>query len=109
MIRLIKDDDIFLIKIYNYKSLKEIMKHKISLQYLTLKPVSKNTKEFNTKFKYEQAIQNIVNSVNPDTILSFVRRLQNLKSRYSTHDSCFAAAMWIKEKLIEYGCDTVIL
>ena len=52
-------------------------------------------------------IQEIVNRVNPDTVLSFVRRLQNFRSRYSTHDSCFAAANWIRNKFIEYGCDSV--
>ncbi|MGB9721796.1 MAG: M28 family peptidase [bacterium] len=52
-------------------------------------------------------IQEIVNKVNPDTVLSFVRRLQNFRTRYSTHDSCMAAANWIRNKFIEYGCDSV--
>ncbi len=103
------EDDIFLIKIYDDKNLKEIIKQKIFLQYLTLKPISPNKGKFNVKFKYDQTIQNIVNSVNPDTILSFVMRLQDFKSRYSTYDSCFQAAIWIKDKFYEYGCDTVIL
>ncbi len=54
-------------------------------------------------------IEQLVASVNPDSVLAVVRRLQNYRNRYSTGDSCRAAAQWIKTKLNAYGCDTVIL
>jgi len=52
-------------------------------------------------------IEAMVASANPDSVLAAVRRLQNYKSRYSTGDSCRAAAQWIAAKFIAYGCDSV--
>lgn len=54
-------------------------------------------------------IQQMVGLVSPDTVLSYVRRLQQYRNRYSTGDSCKAAAQWIAARLRAYGCDTVIL
>ncbi len=54
-------------------------------------------------------IEQLVARVNPDTVLSYVRRLQNYRSRYSTGDSCRAACEWVKQKFLAYGCDTVIM
>ncbi|UCC11767.1 MAG: M28 family peptidase, partial [candidate division WOR-3 bacterium] len=54
-------------------------------------------------------IQDIVNNVNPDSILSSVQRLQDYVTRYSTHDSCDAAADWVANKFTAYGCDSVFL
>ena len=58
-------------------------------------------------FNYE--VQEMVDLVEPDTILSNVQRLQDYGTRYSTHDSCFAAAGYIFDKFIAYGCDSVFL
>ncbi|MBE0433657.1 M28 family peptidase, partial [candidate division WOR-3 bacterium] len=58
-------------------------------------------------FYYNPLIQAIVDQVNPDTVLSFVQRLQDFKTRYSTHDSCHAAANYIAGKFTAYGCDSV--
>ncbi len=54
-------------------------------------------------------IQQMVGAVEPDSVLSYVRRLQRYRTRYSTSDSCRAAAEWIRQKFIAYGCDTVIM
>jgi len=54
-------------------------------------------------------IEEMVALVSPDTVLSFVRRLQQYRNRYSTGDSCKAAAQWVAAKLRAWGCDTVIL
>ena len=54
-------------------------------------------------------VEAMVASVNPDSVLAFDRRLQNYRSRYSTSDSCRAAAQWIADKFRAYGCDTVYL
>jgi hypothetical protein len=54
-------------------------------------------------------IEAMVASVNPDSVLAFDRRLQEYRSRYSTSDSCRAAARWIADKFRAYGCDTVYL
>jgi hypothetical protein len=52
-------------------------------------------------------IQEMVNSVSSDSILANIQRLQAFVTRYSTHDSCFAAAEWIFMKLSDYGLDSV--
>jgi hypothetical protein len=54
-------------------------------------------------------VEQIVARVSPDSVLEFVRRLQDHGNRYSTSDSCKAAAQWIASKFQEYGCDTVIM
>ncbi|UCG43500.1 MAG: M28 family peptidase, partial [candidate division WOR-3 bacterium] len=54
-------------------------------------------------------IEQMVARVEPDSILSYVRRLQDYGNRYSTGDSCQAAALWIADKFRQFGCDTVIL
>jgi hypothetical protein len=54
-------------------------------------------------------IEQLVASVNPDSVLAAVRRLQEYRNRYSTGDSCRAAAQWLKAKFQAYGCDSVIL
>jgi hypothetical protein len=58
---------------------------------------------------YNYMVQEMVDLVDPDTILSNVQRLQDYVTRYSTHDSCFAAAGYIFDKFVAYGCDTVYL
>jgi hypothetical protein len=55
----------------------------------------------------DPTIQDIVDLVDPDTILAIVQRLQDFKSRYSTYDSCFAAGNWIQNKFTSYGVDSV--
>jgi len=52
-------------------------------------------------------IQQMVAAVAPDSVLSYVRRLQRYRTRYSTSDSCRAAAEWIRQKFLAYGCDSV--
>jgi hypothetical protein len=54
-------------------------------------------------------IEQIVALVSPDSVLASVRRLQEYRNRYSTGDSCKAAAQWIAARFRAYGCDTVIL
>ncbi len=54
-------------------------------------------------------IEQMVAAVSADSVLSCVRRLQRYRTRYSTSDSCRAAAEWIRQKFIAYGCDTVIM
>jgi len=55
----------------------------------------------------DPTIEQIVARVSPDSVLGFVHRLQDYGNRYSTGDSCKAAAQWIAAKFQAYGCDTV--
>ncbi|MCL6465345.1 MAG: M28 family peptidase [candidate division WOR-3 bacterium] len=54
-------------------------------------------------------VEQIISQVSADSVLSYVRRLQRYRTRYSTSDSCRAAAEWIRQKFIAYGCDTVLM
>ena len=52
-------------------------------------------------------IQQMVSAVSSSTINSNVQRMQNFVTRYSTTDSCEAAANWIKALFESYGIDSV--
>lgn len=56
----------------------------------------------------ESLVAEIVARVSADSVLNFIRRLQNFYTRYSTTDSCRAATIWMGEKLRAYGCDSLI-
>ncbi len=56
---------------------------------------------------YDPLIQTMVGSVSSATIDANVQRLEDFETRYATHDSCQAAADWIKAELESYGVDTV--
>lgn len=59
------------------------------------------------KTRADSLIQEMVNKVSSDTILSFVQRLQNFRTRYSSTDSAFACANFIKDKFRDYNLDSV--
>jgi hypothetical protein len=52
-------------------------------------------------------IQTMVDAVSGSSVDGFVQRLEDFDTRYATHDSCQAAADWIKAKLESYGIDSV--
>jgi hypothetical protein len=57
----------------------------------------------------DPTVEQVVARVSPDSVLEFVRRLQQYRNRYSTGDSCKAAAQWIAARFQAYGCDSVFL
>jgi hypothetical protein len=52
-------------------------------------------------------IQEMVDSVSSSTIDAQVQRLEDFETRYASHDSCQAAADWIKAQFESYGIDSV--
>jgi len=52
-------------------------------------------------------IQAMVDAVSGATIDAHVQRLQDFVTRYAAHDSCQAAANWIKAQFESYGIDSV--
>ncbi len=86
--------------------LEPLTREKIHLQRLTLAPIVKSEPE-GPRFNYNPLVQLIVDQVDPDTVLSYAQRLQDFVTRYSTHDSCVAAANYIAGKFTDYGCDSV--
>jgi len=57
--------------------------------------------------EYDSKIQTMVDSVSSATIDANVQRLEDFQTRYASHDSCQAAADWIKAEFESYGIDSV--
>lgn len=88
----------------------QIAKLRIERTHLALVPIIKSEGiKYYPRPLQNPLIEDMMNHVSLDSALGFVRRLQNFRTRYSTTDSCFAAADWVMEKFIEYGCDSVYL
>ncbi|GAH91657.1 unnamed protein product, partial [marine sediment metagenome] len=75
--------------------LEELIKEKVMLKRLSFKPFIFRSETSPPRFLFDTTVQEIVDLVNADTVLSYVQRLQDFISRYSTYDSCFAAANYI--------------
>jgi hypothetical protein len=103
------DGENFLVRMTNEIEQK-LANFRIERKHLSLKPIVKSEGIIH----YPPVLQNpliedMVGRVNQDSAVGFVRRLQNFRTRYSTTDSCVAAANWVKSKFLEYGCDSVYL
>lgn len=62
------------------------------------------------KIRYNPEIQKIVNSVETDTLESYIRHLQEIPSRHVNYSFLESRAVpWIREKLLDYGCDSVYI
>ncbi len=101
-----RDSDNYLIKI-DEGVLEEMMKQRVMLKRMTLKAIIIKKEVSLPQFRGDSIVQEIVDLVDPDSILTFVQRLQDFKTRYSLTDSCEAAANYIGSKFTEYGCDSV--
>jgi hypothetical protein len=103
---LLKDGNNYLLKIESGTA-ENLMREKIRMRRLSLRPMTFRDPAPLPDAVYNQTVQDIVDQVDADTILAAVQRLQDFVSRYSTYDSCFAAATHIADKFNLYGCDTV--
>ncbi|MEO0184833.1 MAG: M28 family peptidase [candidate division WOR-3 bacterium] len=103
---LFEDNNVYLMKLTN-DGLVLLNRGPVEIVRLSFEPIMRSKVATFPSVRSNPIIQEIVDKVSPDTVLSFVRRLQNFRTRYSTHDSCLAAANWIKNKFIQYGCDSV--
>jgi hypothetical protein len=54
---------------------------------------------------YDPFIQSLVDQVNADSIASYIQRLQDFKTRKVFTDSSCAAAQWLFDKYVSYGCN----
>jgi hypothetical protein len=113
---LMHDGEDYLIKAYP-GMLEPLTEQKVMLKRLSFKPmVIQSAKEHRPAqggqfpdVMYNYIVQEMVDLVDADTIFSNVQRFQDYVTRYSTHDSCFAAAAYIYDKFLAYGCDSVFL
>ncbi len=100
------DNSDYLIAI-NEGMLEELIREKVMLRRLSFNPLVAKNDAPESQFFSNPTVQEIVDKVDPDTVFSVVDRLQRFRTRFSTHDSCFAAADYVASKFIEYGCDSV--
>ena len=92
------------------EALPDLLRLRAMVSRVNLEPiVITDARPFFLPVTREPLIEAMVASVNPDSILAAVRRLQDYRNRYSLGDSCRAAAQWIAAKFQAYGCDTVYL
>lgn len=114
---LVQDGNDFLLKLFP-GALESLAKQKVMIKRLSFTPMFLVTPEEpqypesmielpDVEFNY--TVQEIVDLVDADTILGNVQRFQDYGTRYSTHDSCLAAAGYIFDKFIAYGCDSVFM
>ena len=112
---LMQDGDDHLLKLHP-GSLETLVKQKVMIKRLSFKPMvlakpdavqypASTTQLPDVVFNY--TVQEMVNLVDADTIFNIVQRFQDYITRYSSHDSCFAAANHIYDKFTAYGCDSV--
>ena len=92
---------------------------KINTKYFFIKRIPKNLKrfipekikndfpEYNKIKKYNQIISDIVSMVSPDSVLNFVRTLQNFVTRNSYTQGCLNATNWAKNYMLNHGIDSV--
>ncbi len=92
---------------------------KINTRYFFIKRIPKNLKrfkpekikndspEYNKIKKYNQTISDIVSMVSPDSVLNFLRTLQNFVTRNSYTQGCLNATNWAKDYMLNHGIDSV--
>ncbi len=103
---LTKDGNDFLLKV-EPNMLEPLIREKVMVKRLLLTAIIPQNESVYRQVLYDFTVQNIVDLVEPDSVLSHVQRLQDFVSRFSTFDSCFAAADYIATKFYDYGCDSV--
>jgi len=113
---LMQDGDDYLIRLHpgmlEFLSGQKVMIRRLAHTPMVLHSASEPRDDQGGQFPdvlYNYMIQEMVDLVDSDTILSTVQRFQDYVTRYSTHDSCFAAADHIYDKFLAYGCDSVFL
>lgn len=84
-----------------------LMQQRVMLKRLSLNPLVRSNTPYSPPRIIDPTIVEIVGLIHPDSVLAQVQRLQDFITRHSTHDSCMAAANWIHDKFLEYGCDSV--
>jgi hypothetical protein len=112
---MIRDGNDYLLKLYP-GALESLAKQRVMIKRLSFTPMVLTQPEVpqypehtnplsDVIFNY--TVQEMVDLVDADTIFNNVQRFQDYITRYSTHDSCFAAATYISDKFMAYGCDSV--
>ncbi len=100
------DDHDYLLNVHPGK-LESLIDHRVMVKRLSFTPMVLRSAADFPSVRYDQTVADIVNLVDPDSIIARVQRMQDFQTRLSTHDSCMAAANWIFDRFVDLGCDTV--
>lgn len=104
----LEKEDFFLIRAKSLADIHFYPRLPEGVYQIPLSPIKFSPGEWQApRLRYDSLIQEMVNKVSSDTILAFVQRLQNFRTRYSSTDSAFACANFIKDKFFAYGLDSV--
>ncbi len=114
---LMKDGDDFLLRLHagmiEHLAELQVMIKRLSFTPMVLRtgstPAAPDNGPAVPDVYFNFAVQEMVDLVDADTIFGSVQRFQDYGTKYSTHDSCFAAAGQIFDKFVAYGCDSVFL
>jgi hypothetical protein len=92
--------------------LPDLNRLRVELSRLTLKPIVRRERGAHDFGKIpvtrDTLIEQMLEDVNPDSILNNVLRMQHFYTRYAMSDSNkIAAVNWIKDRFMAYGCDSV--
>ncbi len=102
--------DNWLIKTTNADNMLTLNKCALELKRINFNPLIKRYTLFPVRsLAWDTLIQQMVDSVLYDTIITGVRRLQDFRTRYSSTDSAWACANWLMNKFNAYGYDSVFL
>jgi hypothetical protein len=58
--------------------------------------------------EWDPWIQGIVDEVSEDSLTTYIQRLIAFETRYASHESCYAAAEWLMQRLSAWGYPTEI-
>ena len=87
--------------------LESLIDHRVMVKRLSFTPMVLRSEVNFPSVRYNQTVADIVDLVDPDSIIAKVQRMQDFQTRLSTHDSCVAAANWIFSKFDSIGCDSI--
>jgi hypothetical protein len=103
---LTRDGADFLIRVHP-GMLTQVLNQKVMVKRISFAPMVLGSSFEFPSVDYSQTVADIVDLVDPDSVLEKVQRLQDFRTRLSEHDSCMAAANEIFDRFTALGVDTV--
>lgn len=98
----------WLIKINSADDLVTLNSHPVELKRINFNPLCQRQVLVPARsMARDTLVQQMVDAVRYDTIITNVRRCQNFQTRYSSTDSAWACAQWVIDKFTAYGYDSV--
>jgi len=115
---IINNDGIYVLLRTTEDKIIELNRLPVKLKRIFFKPIIINKATYQVERKpsndsaivrLDSTIVSIMQKVSFDSIYSTIYRLQSFRTRYSTTDSCYAAAQFVADRFSDYGLDSVYL